>query len=112
MISISESSLKIDNLSANSITPITEGHNLMSISYSDFNISNVSYHNSSLELIIVIFSTGSLDKFDGSNITELVDSAILLDYEFFLRSTTIYSFDNIHFDGISLSNSKFIEVIN
>ena len=112
MISVSESTLTIDSLSINSITPITEGHNLLSISYSDFNVSNVSYHDSSLELMAAIFSTGSIYDLIGSNITKLADSTISLDYVLFLRSTTIYNFDSIHFENISLSSSKLIDVIN
>ena len=112
IILVSESTLTIESLNASDITPIVDGHNLISISYSSFDVSDVSYHNSSLELMIVIFSTGNIQHISGSNIDELDDNVISLDYMFLLRAITIHMFDNIHFYDISLSNPKLIEVIS
>ena len=112
IISVSESTLVISGLEISNIMPITEGHSLISISYSSFDVSDVSYHNSSLELMIVIFSTGSIQHISGSNIDELDDNTISLDYIFLFRTTTIQMFDGIHFYDISLSNRKLIEVIS
>ena len=112
IISVSESTLVIIGLEISNIIPIAEEHNIISISYSSFDVSDVSYHNSSLELMIVIFSTGSIQNISGSNITEPDDSTISLDYMFLFRTTTIHMFDSIHFYDISLSNPTLIEVIS
>ena len=112
MILVSESRLRIESLYATSISPTTESHNFIGISYSDFNISDINYHNSSLELMAVIFSTGNIENISGSNITDLVNSTISLDYGLLIRSATIHMFDDIHFDNIALSESSFIVIIN
>ena len=108
MILVSESTLTINGLHAMSIMPIIEGHNLISISYSSFNVSHVTYNNSSLELMIILFSTGTIHDISGRNIAPYTDSTISLDYGISIRSTTIHLFDDIHFDSILLSYSQLI----
>ena len=112
MILVSESTLTIEGLQATSITPTAEGHNLISISYSDFNVSDIHYHNSSLELMIVIFSTGSIQTINSSNISQLADDTITLNYLFSFRSTTLENFNSLVFTDISLSSSRLIRVIS
>ena len=112
IILVRESTFSIDGLYANNILPITEEHNLLSISYSAFNIRDVKYDNSSLELMIIIFSEGNIQNIKGSNLAKLTDSDISFDYGLFMRSTTIYNFDIINFDDVSLSTPKFIVAIN
>ena len=112
VILVSESTLRIEGLYASNISPVTDSHNLISISYSDFNVSDVNYHNSSLELMNVIFSTCSIQGINGNNITQLNNSNISLNYGLLIRSTTVTNFDDIRFQNILLSGSAFIEIIN
>jgi hypothetical protein len=102
MFVISESKFSVNNWTTQNLTA-KNTHEIMSVSYSTFNMSNINYANSNSVLLICFYSQVHIDGISSQDIS----SKSLIQ----LRSSSITKFKNIESRNINASDSSAIVLI-
>jgi hypothetical protein len=102
MFVISESKFSVNNWTTQNLTA-QNIHEIMSVSYSTFSMSNINYENSNSVLLVCFRSQVQIDEISSQNIS----SKSLIQ----LRTSSITQFKNIEIKNINASDSSAIMLI-